>query len=58
MENEGDVMLRKAFTYLFSNHKTAVTIIKWKDVFTNLEQVLDECEKTADTVDEIIIKNF
>jgi len=51
-------MLRKAFTYLFSNHKTAVTIIKWKDVFTNLEQVLDECEKTADTVDEIIIKNF
>lgn len=58
IEKKGDVLTRQALTTLFTKKKNAVEIIKWKYVYDNLEMILDECEKTADTVDEIIIKNF
>lgn len=58
LENEGDRLTRQAFKSLFANHKNPIIIIKWKDLFENLEEVLDECENTADIVEEIIVKNF
>jgi uncharacterized protein len=58
IEKKGDVLTRQALTTLFTKKNNAVEIIKWKYVYDNLEMILDECEKTADCVDEIIIKNF
>ena len=58
LENEGDNLIRHAFKHLFANHKDPVVIIKWKDLFENMEEILDECENTADIVEEIIVKNF
>lgn len=58
LENEGDELIRRAFKYLFNNHKNPVIIIKWKDLIENMESILDECENTADIVSEIIVKNF
>lgn len=58
IENSGDVLIRKAFVSLFSNGKNPVEIIKWKDIFTTMEAILDESEKIAHHIDEIIIKNF
>lgn len=58
LENEGDTLIRGAIKYLFANHRSHLIIIKWKDIFENLEQILDECEDTADVVEGIIIKNF
>ncbi len=58
IEKKGDVLTRQALTTLFTKKKNAVEIIKWKYVYDNLEMILDECEETADAVDEIIIKNF
>lgn len=58
LENEGDVLIRKALSSLFARQKNATTIIKWKDIYETLEMILDEAEDTADTVEAIIIKNF
>ena len=58
LENEGDELLRKSYTKLFSNHKPLIAVIKWKDIYKNLEDILDQCEATSDTIEEIIIKNF
>ena len=46
------------FTSLFSNGKDPVEIIKWKDLFTTMEEILDGSEKIAHHIDEIIIKNY
>lgn len=58
LENEGDQLIRRALKHLFANHRNPVEIIKWKDLFENMEEILDECENTADIVEEIIVKNF
>jgi predicted phosphate transport protein (TIGR00153 family) len=58
IENTGDALIRKAFTSLFSNGKDPVEIIKWKDIFTTMEEILDGSEKIAHHIDEIIIKNY
>jgi hypothetical protein len=57
LENAGDELMRKAFKKLFLK-KQALEIVKWKDLYENLESVLDECENVADTVETIIVKNF
>lgn len=58
LENEGDVFIQQAFAKLFSNHHEPLTIIKWKDLLEDMENVLDECENTADLVNKVVIKNF
>src|SRR3989344_1835044 len=58
LENKGDSLLNKALKHLFANGAKPIDVIKWKDIYENLEQVLDECEDTSDTVETIIVKNF
>lgn len=57
LENEGDSLIRLSFQKLFTR-RNPLHVIKWKDLIENLEEILDECEDTADIVDEIIVKNF
>ena len=57
-ENQGDELIREEFRLLFSDHKNPVEIIKWMDLFENIESVLDECEEVSYLVEDIIIKNF
>lgn len=58
IEKQGDVMTRTAYAQLFGQKKSTITVLKWMQIFENLEIILDACEATADRVDEIIIKNF
>ena len=58
LENEGDQLIRNGFKTLFANHKKPVLIIKWMDIFKNMEEIIDECENTGYIVEDIIVKNF
>lgn len=58
LENEGDKLIRRALKNLFANHKDPIFVIKWKDLFETMEEILDEGENTANIVDQIIVKNF
>lgn len=57
LENSGDSLREKAIMNLFESEKDPVKIIKWKEIYEELETILDSCEKVANTVEEILVKN-
>jgi uncharacterized protein len=57
LENEGDRIVRKAVAELFADGQDPVEIIKWKDVYTLLEEAIDTCEDAANVIERIIVKH-
>jgi uncharacterized protein Yka (UPF0111/DUF47 family) len=57
LENEGDTLHRAALAALFTGGIDPMVVIRWKDIFERLEQAIDACERVADVIDEIIVKN-
>jgi hypothetical protein len=57
LENEGDLLARRAIAELFENEHNAVEIIRWKDVYTVLETAIDKCEDVANIIERIVLKS-
>ena len=57
LENRGDVVVRRAIAALFENGMDPVEIIKWKDVYSLLEQTIDKCEDVANIIERITLKH-
>lgn len=57
LENEGDRMLRVAIGDLFSGVTDASELVKWKDTYDLLEATMDACERAANVMETIAIKN-
>ena len=57
VEEEGDRKHRSVIKYMYQNEKDPITLIKWKEIFDFMEDVLDNCEDVADLLDGLIIKN-
>ena len=57
LENEGDRIVRGGIAGLFTNGGTAVDVIKWKDVYTLLEETVDACEDVANVIKRIVVKH-
>jgi uncharacterized protein len=55
LENEGDRIARKAVADLFSDGRDPVDVIKWKDVYTLLEEAIDACEDAANVIERIVV---
>jgi predicted phosphate transport protein (TIGR00153 family) len=55
LENEADAVLRRAVARLFREEKDPITIIKWKEVYENLESAADRCEDVANTIEGVIL---
>ncbi|ABC77344.1 phosphate transport regulator [Syntrophus aciditrophicus SB] len=56
-ENEGDVVLRIAISRLFENGMDVVEIIKWKEIFEQIEHAIDVCEDFSNIAEGIVLKN-
>lgn len=56
IENEGDILYRKALTELFRDEKDPIELIKWKHLYEQLETSLDSCENVANIVEGVIMK--
>jgi uncharacterized protein len=56
-ENEGDRIEQHALAALFENGRDPILIIKWKDIFQDLEAATDRCEDVANAVESIVLKN-
>lgn len=56
LENEADQITSKAMGDLFENYE-AIDIIKWKEVYAQLEGASDRCEEIAVILEGIVIKN-
>jgi len=57
IETLGDDVLYRATEELFSGKFDAITVIKYKDIYKDLEDALDKCTSVADIVLNIAAKN-
>ncbi|MDE2028742.1 MAG: DUF47 family protein [Candidatus Omnitrophica bacterium] len=55
LENVGDAM-RDAVLFELFESKSAIEIIKWKEIYQDAETVLDICEDVANVVESILVK--
>ncbi|MBI4243436.1 MAG: DUF47 domain-containing protein [Planctomycetes bacterium] len=56
-ENEGDRIEQHALASLFTSGMNTVDIIKWKDIYQELEAATDRCEDVANVIEGIVLKN-
>jgi predicted phosphate transport protein (TIGR00153 family) len=57
IENEGDRLARGAIAGLFEDGAKTIDVLKWKDVYTLLEDTIDKCEEVADVIERIVVKH-
>jgi uncharacterized protein len=57
IENEGDRMYRRAVADLFNGDHKAMEVLKWKEIYDQIEAAIDECENIGDTIEAIVLKN-
>ena len=57
LENEGDRIVRRGIAELFKNGGDPVDVIKWKDLYTLLEEAVDACEDVANVIERIVVKH-
>jgi predicted phosphate transport protein (TIGR00153 family) len=56
-ENEGDVAYHEAVASLFTGDVEAIEVIKWKDVYDNLERTIDQCAAVAHVLESVVLKH-
>lgn len=57
IESKADKVLKRAITRLFQEGGDVWLAMKWHEFYFLLENVLDCCEETAKTIEEILIEN-
>jgi len=57
LEEEGDVIYHEAMGQLFEKETNAIELVKWKEIYDNLERTLDEAEDVANVVESITLKH-
>lgn len=56
LENEGDLVFRKATAALFRQEKDPVELVKWKHIFEMLEDGIDTVENVANIIEGVSMK--
>jgi predicted phosphate transport protein (TIGR00153 family) len=57
LENEGDQIARKAIAGLFDDGTDPLDVIKWKDVYSLMEDAIDASEDAANVIERIVVKH-
>ncbi len=57
LEEKADALYGDAIHALFDGTPDALTVIKWKEIYDNLEHAVDECEDVANVLESISLKN-
>lgn len=55
-ESQGDRVYRAGVAGLFKNGADAIAVIKWKEVYEQLETAVDRCEKIAKLIRGVVVK--
>ena len=56
LENQGDEIFRATLGKMFDEMKDPILIIKWKEIYENLENATDSCEDVANILESIVLK--
>lgn len=57
IEHEGDRLARAAIAGLFEDGAKTIEVLKWKDIYSLLEDTIDGCEHVAHLMERIVIKH-
>ena len=57
LENEADAILRRSVARLFKEEKDPIVVIKWKEIYENLESASDRCEDVANIIEGVILEH-
>lgn len=57
LEEEGDALYSSAVGALFEGTPNALEVIKWKELYDNIEHAIDEAEDVLNVLESISIKN-
>jgi predicted phosphate transport protein (TIGR00153 family) len=56
-ENDADRLMQHAIAKLFEARPDPIEVIKWKDIYEEIESATDRCEDVANVLDSIVLKN-
>ncbi len=56
LENLGDGVFRSAMAELFDDSSDLASLIKWREIYTHMESVIDRCEDIANILEGVAIK--
>ncbi len=57
LENEADHITSQAIAHLFNNVKDPIEVMKWRDIYEQLELATDRCEDVANVLEGIVLEN-
>ena len=57
LEERADRMFEKAMKKLYKEEKDPMEIIKWTTIYNCMENTTDACEKIADCLEDVVMKN-
>ncbi len=57
LENEADSLFLDSMAELFRGEMSTVDIIKWRDIYDQLEEATDSCEQVAYVLEAIVLKH-
>jgi uncharacterized protein Yka (UPF0111/DUF47 family) len=57
LENEGDIAYQEALGSLFREPIPVIEVIKWKDIYENMEACIDQCEAVAHVLESVVLKH-
>lgn len=56
LENLGDTLYRSAMAELFTNCGDFAHIIKWREIYEDIENAIDRCEDVANILEGVVLK--
>ena len=57
LENQGDVAFHEAVASLFAGEIAPIEVIKWKDIYENMEACVDQGEAVAHVLESVVLKH-
>jgi hypothetical protein len=57
IENEGDKLFRRAVADLFNGSFKAMDVLKWKEIYDQIEAAIDGCENIANILEAVVLKH-
>ncbi|MEE8442819.1 MAG: DUF47 family protein [Dehalococcoidia bacterium] len=57
LENEADQVASRAMAQLFHDNLPPIEVMKWRDIYYELEMATDQCEDAANVLEGIVLKN-
>jgi hypothetical protein len=57
VEHEGDQIYRRAIAELFNGDHRAMEVLKWKEIYDQVETAIDVCEDVGNLLEAIVLKH-